>query len=154
MAHGLPDYYRGVDIAYQALAELITRPKYGGSQAESGTEVIAGSSNADLFTVSGKGMVYGGNVRLDETSVHYTDKVTLVLDGVDLSSLSFQTMNTYSITNPRLFPTPLQKYDNTNHIYSAGFSYGYTFEESVAVNYANNQGDSVTVYYNFYYALI
>ena len=30
MASGLPDYYRGVDVAYQALSEMIVRPKYGG----------------------------------------------------------------------------------------------------------------------------
>ena len=57
MASGLPDYYNGVDVTYQTLAEIINRPKYGAGQRSTAAVAVDASAETTLITITGKGMV-------------------------------------------------------------------------------------------------
>jgi len=80
MAHGLPDWYRGVDIAYQALSELITRPTYGGAIGSSGSKTVYANNTVTLINISGQGMIYGIYVRVSHTATQRDSGVRLELD--------------------------------------------------------------------------
>jgi len=154
MAHGLPDYNRGVDVAYQALSQMIVRPKYGGAVRTSGGLVVTASVETLLCTVSGKGMIYGGWIRLDHTSTQKDSGVIMAVDGDDIFSMSFDGGIKYGITYPRCSPMILQLFDDVNFIYSVGISYGITFETEVKLSYQEEHVQTPSVGYNLVYALI
>ncbi len=154
MVSGLPDYYRGMNVAYQALAEMIVRPKYGAALLASGTKSVTPNSDNVLAAIAGKGMVYGGAVWLDHTSSQGNGQVRLWIDGVNLSPLSFIRLNDYGILKPRTWPVTLNTYNIVDYIYSAGISYGITFESALKISYDENNGGGPTVHYRLVYTLI
>lgn len=154
MASGLPDYFSGVDIAYQALAQVTNRPKYGGAFLTGSVMTVTPSDDTDLIVVSGKGMIYGGLVWLDYTYSQANDEVIIQIDQYNLNDLSFLRLNNYNIQRDRTFPVTLNTYDPTNYIYSVGISFGITFETEVKVIYKETYGRDPTVFYRLVYALI
>lgn len=154
MAHGLPDYYRGVDIAYQALAQQIVRPKYGGALLAWGSKTVTANVQNTLVGIWGKGMVYGGAVWFDYTLTQANSQVWLGIDGYTITNLSFLRLMEYKIDKPRSWPVSLHKYDSENFVYSVGISYGLTFETQLVLAYLEEHGFTPTVHYRLVYALI
>lgn len=154
MASGLPDYYRGMDLAFQALAELIVRPKYGAALLESGQIAVDANAETSLAAIAGKGMTYGGVVWLDDTNSQANAQVRLKTDDVNLSNLSFLRMIDYGIKNPRSWPVTINTYNQTDFIYSVGISYGVTFESKLEIAYLEANGRTPTVHYRLVYTLI
>lgn len=154
MASGKNDYYRGVDVSYQALAQMIVRPKYGGALLAWGSETLTANIQNTLCGINGKGMIYGGVVWLDYTLTQAQSEVWLGIDGYTLTNLSFLRLKDYSIQQPRSWPVTLLKYDGTEFIYSVGISYGITFETQLVLAYYEKNGFTPTVHYRLVYALI
>lgn len=154
MAHGLPDYYRGIDVAYQALAELTNRPKYGGANYVSGFKDVTANAATVLVEMLGKGMVYGGTVWLDAALTQANSEVWLVVDGIGISNISFYELLQYNMTKQRSTVLTLNKFDGINFIYSVGISYGITFETKIGLTYFETYGRVVRVHFRFMYALI
>ena len=153
MAHGLPDWYRGVDIAYQALAMLITRPTYGGAMATSGFKTVTASSSNAVVTVTGEGMLYGGHIYLTSTGTQQNDQPILQIDSQNMSLLTWSQINARVLTRPESNMLFESKYDNVNFIYSAGIEYGITFETNIILQYVEAHGRTPTVWYKLLYAL-
>jgi len=154
MAHGLPDFYRGVDIAYQALAQLINRPMYGGVSSAVGGQTVLANTDTELASVYGKGMLYGGYLFLDHTSTQKDSRANLIIDDESVSNLKFSDMNKYSLSLPLSSIIHLLKFDDTNFIYSVGISYGITFETSVKIIYTEAHNSTPIVYTKMIYGLI
>ncbi len=154
MASGLPDYYRGVDVAYQALAQMIVRPKYGGAISSIGELTVTASSANTVVAVAGKGMIYGGFVYLDYTSTQKNSKVWLEVDGQQLNDERFLDLQLYSLLDPRVCVLSLLKYDDVDFVYAAGFSYGVTFESTLKLIYSELHGTTPNLFFNLTYALI
>lgn len=154
MVSGLPDYYRGVDVAYQALAQMIVRPKYGGALLAWGSRTVTASVQNTLVGIGGKGMIYGGAVWLDYTLTQGSSQVWLGIDTFTVSNLSFTRLIQYGIDKPRSWPVSLLKLDSVNHVYSVGISYGITFETQVVLAYYEQNGFTPTVHYRLVYALL
>jgi len=154
MASGLPDYFRGVDVAYQNLSEMITRPKYGGALMESGSETLVPDGWATLDLIIGKGMLYGATIWLDHTSSQANSYLDVLLDGTSLNNISFLRLNDYGIAKPRSSIITINKYDPVDHIYSVGLSYGLTFESYLMLIYYEEHNTNPTVHYRLVYALI
>lgn len=154
MSHGLPDFYRGVDIAYQALAELINRPKYGGAVGSQGAVTVTASGITTLLAISGKGMTYGGYVTLDHTSTQAQSLVRLEIDGNLILRNSFLGLVVMEINDPYGYPLAIKKYDNTNFIYGVLIASGITFETSLVLKYEEAHGAAPLINYNQIYALV
>lgn len=176
MASGRPDYYIGVDITYQDLAELIVRPqnipqidvdiltqtlsevtnrpKYGGALLVHGSVAVTAGQINTLVGVDGKGMIYGGYVYLDYANSQSAGQVRMLADDQTLNYDSFSLLNNFGVTEPGRSAVFLSKYDDTNFIYCAGLSHGITFETSIELKYFENQGYTPTVHYRLVYALI
>lgn len=154
MASGLPDYYRGVDIAYQALAQMIVRPKYGGAKISEGYLDVTVDKYNLLLSISGKGMTYAGTVWLDYTLTQANAQVRLEIDGVMVTSLRFVELKLYGINNPKTAIVTLNAFDGENFIYSAGISSGITFETSLKLYYREANLTTPRVWYRLIYALI
>jgi len=154
MASGLPDYYRGVDIAYQALAQVTNRPKYGGALELYGSVVVTANFTTGLAEVSGKGMIYGGLVYLDPTATQASGIPGVIVDGNVIAGITFTRMNKYNVSKSWAYPLYLLSYDDVNFVYSCAASYGITFESSFKLVYNEAEGATPRVYYDFVYALI
>lgn len=154
MASGLPDYYRGVDIAYQALAQMIVRPKYGGAIRTAGSVTVTAMWETLLCAVSGKGMIYGGWIRVAYTSTQKNSGLLMKIDGEYASTMSFAGANKYGTKHPRTHPMTLQKFDDTGFVYAVGISYGVTFETGVELFYQDEHGTTPPVGYSLIYTLI
>ncbi len=154
MASGVQDYYRGVDIALQALGEVTNRPKYGGALLAWGSVTVTANSQNTLVGIVGKGMTYGGAVWLDYTLPQSNSQVWLGIDGYTITNMSFERLVEYSINNPRAWPVSVHKKDSVNYVYSVGVSYGVTFETQLVLAYLEEHGTTPTVHYRLVYALI
>ena len=154
MATGKQDYYRGVDVAYQELAQVIVRPKYGGALLESDSRQIGEGAPIILFEVAGKGMTYGGVVWLDHTLTQANSIVAVDIDDQVINDLSFVRLRDYGITNPLIWPVTLLDFDTVYKIYAVGFSYGLTFEKNLKVWYEDKYNTAPTVHWRFVYTLL
>lgn len=154
MASGLPDYYRGVDIAYQALSQMTVRPKYGGALQVAGSVVVTANVATELAYITGKGMIYGGVMYLDYNTTQASGMPRLSCDGNVIAGVSFATLGKYNISKPWACPLYLLKFDDTNFVYSVGASNGITFETNFRLVYFEMEGATPDVYYNFSYALV
>lgn len=154
MAHGLPDYYRGVDIAYQALSEMITRPMYGSVRYGRGSIIAAANAPRILFSKHGKGILYGGYVYLDHTSTQEDSSAEIAIDYVSLENSSFKDLCKYSLVKPRSELCYLLKYDNTAFVYAVGLPPGITFETSISLTYTEGHGETPDINFLVAYALV
>lgn len=154
MAHGLPDYYRGVDIAYQALGEMIVRPKYGGAQSSVAAGGVTASVITGMLSIDGKGMTYGG-VLLTEPAATQKDSVPIiVVDGELLTAMSFCNLSLYNIDKSYAMPWSLLVYDEVNFKYCVAIAYGITFETSLLIGYHEKHARTPDVEATIHYALI
>lgn len=154
MAAGLPDYFRGVDIALQALSEVIVRPKYGGIQSVSGHGTVGANIETLLAEVSGRGMLYGGFLRLEYTSSQKNGAFYLYVDGEWPGLASFEELNKFGITVEHSYPVYIRKYDDTSFIYCVAVSHGITFESSFKLTYVEADSTTPEIWYRVIYALI
>lgn len=154
MATGLPDYYRGIDVAYQALAQLTNRPMYGGAQRAVSVASATANDNRLFLEVLGKGMIYGGHLHTDPAASQKTGVPDIVVDGKSLSRYDFETMDSLGFVIAMCKPIILTKYDDTNFLYCVTFLYGITFEESCSLWYTENEGNTPQVRTELIYAII
>lgn len=154
MAHGLPDYYRGIDIAYQTLTTQVVRPAYGGAQNSRATVAVAANSWTELVSVGGKGICYGGYVHVHYTSPQKNSLVKIEYDGALTASKSFYILNHNNLNNEKCCPIFLLKYDEVNFNHSVGLEYGITFDSSLKLFYKEQHGGTPNVNYNLVYAKV
>ena len=154
MAEGLPDYLRGIDITLQALAELTNRPKYGSGQNAAGYRVVTANDQTILTTILGKGMIYGGYVRVEFTQTLDANGVFLYVDDEKLGSIGFEALDRWNLDVEHSYPVYKRKYDDTNFIYVIAFSHGFTFEESLRIDYLEGNGVTPTAWWQILYALV
>uniref|UniRef100_A0A6M3IF71 Uncharacterized protein n=1 Tax=viral metagenome TaxID=1070528 RepID=A0A6M3IF71_9ZZZZ len=124
-----------LNIKAQDLAEVMNRPKYGGALRAYGATSCAGGSWTTLFTLSGKGMVYGGWIVDSNVNADVTDRVRYLIDGNEIYEGSLWYFYFYGLLNPLINPMVIIKYDPTIKQYILGFSYGITFEASIEVKF-------------------
>lgn len=154
MAHGLPDWYRGVDIAYQALSQMIIRPKYGAGVRATASVAATASEETTLITVAGKGVTYGGFLVSDGVDTQKADQPRIYLDDVLIFSLDFHDLNVFSLNVHRSAGLFERKYDDDTFRYVVALGYGYTFETSLKIAYLETYGRTPAVRAEVHYALV
>ena len=142
MVSGLPDYFTSV------------RPRYGSAQKCWGSKILTPNVENTFCDITGKGMIYGGNMSLDFTLTQKWSVINLYVDGAKFYAVNFDTLYKYRHIQENAYPIYLIKRDETNFIYSIGVSVGYTFESGFKFSYTEGHGAAEKVYYNLFYALI
>ena len=154
MATGLPDYYKGMDVTYQTLSELINRPKYGAAQSVNASVVATANDKKTIVTVSGKGMIYGGTLGIIATNFIWNDAPILSIDGVEIAGANFYTINDFRMYHENSFPFYMLRYEDVLYRYAVGVSSGMTFETGFAVVYEETAGRTPYLACLVIYALI
>lgn len=142
-----------MNVKAQDLAEVINRPKYGSAQRVNGYVTCPMGFETPLFTVSGKGIIYGGLVYTFDEDARITNEVSLYVDGNWVSWLSYNLALNYAGITHYGQPLYASLVDTTNNRYACGLSSGITFENSFRINYRTSAGD-VVVYYQVQFALV
>jgi len=142
MAVGLPDYYRGI------------RPRYGAAGSKYDFINVGASEEKSLCTVTGKGVIYGGFIRMLGLSAAWDDKPKLLIDGKAVSELKYSELLSYGIDDTTKGPLFLTYYDMVNWIYCVGISAGMTFESTVEIRYHRSPAVAKPVRIGIIYALI
>lgn len=154
MASGLPDYYRGIDVTYQTLGEIVNRPKYGAAQRDIFAGAVGAGVVTTLIDVAGKGVIYGGHVMTLGAGSQILDTPFLQIDGVDVFGQTFGYLRTHGLDVERSAVLFLREYNEVNYRYSVGIGYGYTFENSLKLRYLEGHARTPDVTGVLHYALI
>lgn len=154
MASGRPDYFKGVDLTYQSLAQIINRPKYGGALTTIGGVVVTANERTALTTVAGKGMLYGGVLFLGHTGSQKTAYPLLEVDGELIAHMKFETLMELGIDKPLSYPLFLLVYDDVGFEYCVAVMQNVTFETGFNLIYDEREGETPTVYFHVCYALV
>lgn len=142
-----------LNIKAQDLAEVINRPKYGGAQ-KSESEVSCNYHVwTTLLTLSGKGMIYGGWIQTFWANNPGSSLLRLSIDGVEFCTQAMGLTRFLGNIGAFLLPYFTSIYDTQNEKYQVNFSYGFTFESSLTIEFYN-EGASGSPVCKFYYALV
>lgn len=143
-----------MNIAGQSLAEVTQRNKYGAIQWALSAYAFTGVEDKLLFSVAGKGVIYGiyiSNITAVEPNTDYDH---MLIDGTDVSSLVFGAIKylgditvTPAISRPTLW-------DRSTGTYIFFRGSGLTFETSFALYYDRTYADNAAVVARVYYALV
>lgn len=139
---GLPDWTRG------------QRNIFGSARWAGLTQTITANDETVLNTVVGRGVIYGGSLRVDTTASQLQDIVKLKVDSLTVANAMFTTLNKFNMITPESGLVHQTLYDNVNFEYAVAFSFGITFEESFSVIYVENAGNIHTPSGEIIHALI
>ncbi len=142
MTSGLPDYGLGV------------RPQYGGAKFVKAVTAVLANVKTSLISVTGKGMIYGGELRVLGTERQMLDVPILSIDGVEISDTNFDNMRGWGFDVERVAPFYIRHFDGVNFLYSVGLTNGFTFESSFEILYDEKDGGTPGVSCRAYYALL
>ncbi len=151
---GFPDWLVPVNISRQELAEITNRPKFGSSQQAVYSSTVGPQGTTTIISITGKGMIYGGFVSVVVNQQQSADFVIVIIDGVSFVGSSFFLSNRDQIINPSNDLFVLQRFDDINFRYKFGISYGFTFEESIVVQYIELHSNTFSILAKLYYALV
>lgn len=153
MAKGAQDWIARTDVLTQTLAEMIVRLKNGTPGFADATSAILNQVNTKIFSLSGKGVLYGGYVYISNDAQEKLGRVQLVLDGVDMGTFTFENLFNRLAFHPGIASFYLNQYDLESGIFTVGFTPFLTFETGVEIWYKPD-GGVVSVHHRIHYAVI
>ncbi len=142
MASGTPDYYRTV------------RQTLGGAQSTSVAKVVTASVVTSLLTVTGKGIIYGGTIHVEEETTQKNSILRLIIDGTPLATSSFSSAKEEGRDGEIDMPFSIRIFDEVNFVFCMRIAKGFTFEESFEVDYFEKYAKTPTVNCRTIYALV
>jgi len=154
MASGFQDWDVPVNINAQTLAEIINRPKYGTAQVLHYDGIVAPSTLQSLGTISGQGMVYGGNCYWESTGDAKDASISLLIDDVVFIGFSPNTLTNQGVSAENSYYFYVGKYDTYNNQYLVSFSRGITFETSFEAKIATDTAQNHTIIFDLIYGLV
>lgn len=154
MPTGYKDYSVPINISAQELAEITNRPKYGGVVRGYLYSAVPAGDTVTLLNVSGQGMLYGGHLYISSTASIASVIPYLYIEGATIVNTPLSNYDTRNLSKPHVSPSYLISYNNTTFKCTIAYSYGYTFETSLKLNFVNMAPQSTIVSGALYYALI
>jgi len=129
-----------LNLKAQDLAEIINRPKYGAANGAVWSGDVFSPNTQDLFSITGKGIIYGGFIHIDATDTQEVSNVVLTIDGTEITSIEIGQLGSYFLITPSSYIFYLLVYDTTNFEYTIGYAPGITFESSLSAQYSCQSG--------------
>lgn len=143
MGKGTPDFF-GVEV----------HNSHGVINVDAGFKNVGAGSDETITTITGKGVIFFGNIRAFGSNNHQDDVVRCVVDGVSLSAFTFEGFltNGYLLSEKHILN--LTVLDNESYRYVCCIQPNLPFINSVEIQYSNNEADSVSVFTKIGYALV
>jgi len=152
----LPDFtnYSQVDLVQQTIAFLTNRPMYGAAQRVAGDTLIGPDTIKTLFSISGKGIIYGGIIYAEDVAKIENDAVGLYVDDVITIYMQWSKLHELNLVNYNDFGMWLNTYDKQNGNWSLSIMNGITFEENFYIRYFEGESYEKTISYFVIYSLL
>lgn len=106
------------------------------------------------FNITGRGFVYGGYLYTDDPDINIADVIRVSVDGELITAFSWEFMYKYNFTTSKGLLVSLNYYDPVDHIMSACFADGVTFDQSYKIQYFPHESSHIWVYGHLIYTLI
>ncbi|MBA7486832.1 hypothetical protein ES707_22393 [subsurface metagenome] len=132
----------------------INRPKYGAADSKIGVVEVNAGEETEIISVVGRGVIYGGVLHLTYDSEQDNSMPVLEVDGKNIATLNFFTLNIYHLIVPGSYPFYLLYYDWITPRYAIGISGGITFEKGFRVLYREDYTKTPYVTCRAIYALL
>lgn len=142
MANGMPDYQR------------IIRPRYGAAQNVALFKTVTANDQVKLTEIVGKGMIYGGYLRVEHTASIAGDSLFLYVDEEKVGAIGFTALTRWNLSVEHSYPIYIRTYDDVNFIYAVAFSHGFTFDKSFQLYYTETNGQTPKPWWQIIYSLI
>lgn len=147
-----------LNIKTQDLAEIINRPKYGAAEIASNTVHLTTTATTTLFTISGKGMIYGGILYSYDSDINPVDRISAFADYTppeeSIFNESWKNLVDRGVFLEHALPLYLLRYDTVTPWYVVAFSHGITFESDFTVKYTAQDATDRELFWRVVYALV
>ena len=153
MTAGLPDYYNGINLALQSLAQIVQRPYYGTISGFSASGTVTASSATPVWMVSGAGAHFGIYFWAQGAATQKNDYVRVIADGNTVNFPTFKQFNDYNFSIPIGAEASGTCYDETNFIYAGVGGAFKTWSSYHSGWYVETHGRTPTAGVIFVYAL-
>ena len=154
MASGFKDWDVPVNINAQALGQIINRPKYGESLIASFADSITNIGSVTLLTVSGRGMIYGGLLTVNDPSSAHTSSFRVSLDGQLVYVRTIAQNKTLGFPGPFSDIVHCTQFDDISKQFTFAFSYGFTFETEFIIAFQSLTSEDVVMSGSCFFALV
>ena len=154
MSSGLPDWILALNVDGQQDGYLKQRPSYGGAQRALFNTTIANGFNTNIVSITGIGQTYGGFIKASAAASFKYSIITIRVDTIIVFSASLDVLNSINAIKLNQGFVILSKVDEFNFVYGLSYTFGFTFESSLTVNWASQSSGDVLVNSNFNYALV
>jgi len=152
----LPDFtnYSQVDLIQQTIAFLTNRPMYGEAQQISDRQAVYKNEVTTLFTIYGKGKIYGGVIFFVNEYPVNSDMLQFYVDDKLVMHMTWENMLALNITQNNDYGFWLDCFDDENGNWCLSLKDGITFEESFSVKYYEREGYDKYLFYRVMYTLL
>ncbi len=144
-----------IDIIAQSIERILQAPSYGGARVVEASGALDIGETLEIFSVTGKGIVYGGHVYITALDDPNNGRIEVNIDNFGYKGYSFAEYNTRGLTAENRFFVYNTIYNVSNRMYGFGFTPRITFESSYAVRLSVSSSASCGLNYwcVFIYAL-
>jgi len=143
-----------INLNAQGLSEIIQRNKYGTPIIDISNKNMPDGTN-EVFSVSGKGYVYGCIFRTSDSDVNVGDTIWVYIDDQKVVGDTWSSLHLYNMYDLPGFAVCLKQYDTITPNLCAYLINGFSFESKFQVKYTNVIGvNDVLVGCRTVYALI
>lgn len=144
------------NLAVQSLPAMTIRPFY--TETKFLTRVnftIPPTTESDIFTISGQGVVTGGWLFTTRDTWANSCKIEIWVDGTEIIRMDMDTLDLDKINLVGISPLMLLQYNTTDDRYTMGINGPITFESSLVIKGDNEVAGDVTLDLGYlFYALI
>jgi len=144
-----------IDIIAQSIERILQAPSYGGARIVEASGALDIGETLEIFSVTGKGIVYGGHVYISAIDDPNNGRIEVNIDGFGYKGYTFAEYNTRGLTAENRFFIYNTIYNVSNRVYGFAFTPDITFESSYAVRLSVSSSASAGLNYwcVFIYAL-
>jgi len=143
------------NLAVQSLPAMTVRPYYTEAQMVGGTKTITTGVTWSMQTIRGTGIIYGGSIYWHETESRYAMHLSIEVEEVEIFAMATEAIFDKGLTEFSGSPAYVRRYETPDHYYyELGIQPNLTFEDKIELKMFNPYGESVTVTWIFWYALI
>ena len=157
LGSGSPDYHPIISIAPTSNLDdtaLIVRFNHGKAMRIIAAILATASATVSLFSVLGKGMIYGGYGTSLGLANQQTDAYSLEVDGQILFQHSFKGMDEWKLNTLSSGALYLLENDTVFFRHCVGVMPGITFQTGFEMKYTEISGNTPTVAALINYALV
>ena len=129
-------------------------PSYGAAAIKEGSTNCPGSGTTTLFTISGKGIAFGGYLYTIDPAANANSAVLIYIDGALWMNELISNLRYNGLGGGVANPLVVTYYDVLDGEFTVALSGNITFMTSLVLKFTNAVASAIVVYFKLAYTLI